>query len=298
LEIDVPVDLRQRVSWSIVLAIALVPLGMLEVRPMKLKGLDKVTSQNLALELAVVVGALVVLGGILLYVHQRYVFFLGPSDFPVFGISGFLDYVKRGVVELLLVLGTSYVLAGVSTTVIDRAKKGGSLLRYLILFLLLEAIVFAASVWRRLFVLELEYGLTRERVYGMILLLTLVVLSLVMVGRYVKKIYVGWLVVELVAVVLFVVGAMLIDVDRMVVRVMPPKSEGKIDYEYLTGLSADGLAGWVLSYEYARKVVENYSSDSEAMVDEDIGIWPESMARLRISECYRMWDLSRSLITI
>ena len=193
-----------------------------------------------------------------LIIQFRYLFTSVPeTQLHQFGINTYSEYVRKGFIEMTLVSVIVYLVSASSFLVYRASEKTKSWLKKFNLLLLAEMLIFIISIFRRVILYQVEHGLTRIRVYGMMLLLMLIGLTIILWFRQVKKQLKNWYLYEIGVVVVMIFLSALLNVDKLIATVLHPTVNNEIDYTYIVRLSADGYDGWEKAWQHARELVIN-----------------------------------------
>lgn len=185
---------------------------------------------------------IIILGfGLYLLLSWSYLFIQVPleTDLIKFGVSTYSEYVRRGFVELLLAAGFTFAILWVGIS--------AKLHKYLQYLLAGELVVYILTVFRRVYIYQQYHGLSVARVYGSVFLIWLI---FILISELLKK--PKYLAISVA--VLTVMG--LVNVEGYISRNNPPTVNNRIDYVYLSSISADGYYGWKMALEHTRAVLD------------------------------------------
>ncbi|MBI2617696.1 DUF4173 domain-containing protein [Candidatus Gottesmanbacteria bacterium] len=208
--------------------------------------------------------------GVFLLIQWPYVFISVPfeTDLSRFGVATYSEYVKKGFGELLNVSILIYILIWIGLIIRRQTQNTGrSLLAILQLFLLGEYLLFLFSIARRIFLYQEYHGWSLGRVYGGFLLLWIMLMAVTLALRHmwVKR----WVIVEVTGSILIIIVLGLFNAEQFLATVHPPTVNKRVDYVYLSRLSADGVEGWKKAFDHAREVLQNSSYDNTILIDKE-----------------------------
>lgn len=190
-----------------------------------------------------------------LIIQAPYVFVkvAAETDLSRFGVATYSEYVTRGFFELLIVSFIVYILLWVGLLTIRKSEEKKPLLKNIQLVLLVELLVFVFSIFRRVYLYFNLHGLTLIRIYGSIFLVALALMILTLGARYFSK--KKWIAVEVAALTFCLIFIGLFNAERFILA-NPPTVNKRVDYMYLSRLSADGYGGWTSSLAHAEKILD------------------------------------------
>jgi hypothetical protein len=256
-------ELLQEIPWRIVfsfiLMIACVPLVSPKARRVYLSPGSVLSRIQLTRELTMVMAAsaLVILSFIVVQWPYVFVNVKAETDLSQYGIATYAEYVKKGFIELLRVSGFIYLLLWTGLTVLRQSHTRSRMLTALQWIIMGEFAVILISIARRVYLYQLYHGLTLVRVYGTLCLVFLSLLTLTLAGRHLsRRIRFGRIEGGIVIMFFLVVGFW--NVELYIVHTHPPTVNNRVDNVYLSRLSADGVDGWVQSYDHAKQVIGKY----------------------------------------
>lgn len=253
LVINIPV----RIVQTLLVAAAVIPFLVLKITDRFVSPLQHRSLAQFRTEMAVAIGSVSALIGLFLLIQFRYLFASVPeTELHQFGIATYSEYVRRGFSELVVVACLVYGLVGASLAVVRQDWFKNQLLRNLNIVLLAEGLVFIFSIFRRVLLYQAEHGLTRVRLYGSLFLVVLIALTIVLLLRHLVKGMVNWYQYEVALVVAGILGASLLNTDRLIATVFQPSVNDQIDYVYISRLSGDGVEGWLDTIAHSRSVLD------------------------------------------
>jgi len=210
-------------------------------------------------ELTVVVAMVGALLLTFLIIQAPYVFASVPfeTDLTRFGVATYSEYVRKGFGELLFVVFIVYgvlwlarIAKGLTATPGERKAVR---LASGILFGL--TVIFILSIARRVYLYQAYHGWSLIRIYGLWLLLWISALLATLGLRDYKKPSIPWVNIEILLSLCWVAWLGMFNAELFIVRTHPPTVNKRIDYIYLSRLSADGYDGWKEAYGFARKTL-------------------------------------------
>ena len=105
------------------------------------------------------------------------------------------------------------------------------------------------------------FGLTQIRLYGLLVLIVCALFIVMTALRFSFRIYQQGQLAELVILVVLLMVSSVMNLDQLIAgyTLQQSKIEAQ-DYLLLTDLSADSVAGWIGSYQYAVTIVQEYNN--------------------------------------
>jgi hypothetical protein len=204
-----------------------------------------------------------------LLVQWRYVFVNVSAETSLadFGVATFSEYVKKGFRELTQasVLIFSLIWAGLIVAR-SQKKEATKLLKAVQLVILTEFFVFIISIFRRVWLYQRFHGWTSARIYGGVFLFWLTGMAVFLGLRHFQE--KRWVIWEIVLTSLVVFSMAFFPIDNLVVN-NPPTVNNRVDYVYLSRLSADGRQGWINALDYAESVLSDPELRSKAQLNEE-----------------------------
>ena len=250
------ISLLQRLFFTLFILSVFSPLIILKRQTKIYSPIPQIESLALIHEFTVVMGLVALTLGSFLVVQAPYVFVNVPFETSLsqFGLNTYSEYVRRGFSELLLVGAIIYILVWVGLLMLrGQTAKRKQYLRYTQMFVFAEFAIFIISLFRRIWLYQAYHGLSLIRIYGGIFLLWLSCITLILVLRhFVKR---KWVMAEVGITVIFVILTGLFNAEDFIARVHPPTVNKRIDYIYLSRMSADGYMGWKMAFDQAEKVL-------------------------------------------
>lgn len=218
-------------------------------------------------ELSVVIAMVNIVLGVFLFIQWKYLFLqsVTPVDLKRFGLTTYSEYVRRGFAELLLATAIVYCLSWL-VNLTRKLKTERDILSLLDPILAVQISIFILSIVRRVILYTQYHGLSLVRIYGLWFLVGLTGLFLTLYLRSLRP-KIRWVTVELVfgAVMVIILGT--VNFESIIVRVLPPTVNNKTDYVYLSRLSADGVDGWLVSYDAARRELADSRYNHKSYLD-------------------------------
>lgn len=220
--------------FSLFAAALIVPTAMMKV--FKLPHLEFIKTNSLAIEIKIAMAMISAVLASFLAVQWKYIFANVPQEtsLAIYGVSTFSEYATRGFGEFLLVSAIIY-----AAVFLGRNYKLWRIL------LTGEYLIFFASMLRRIYLYQAFHGWTLARIYGGIFLIWLAGMALLATKFKAKSI---WSSAILAIVLLFNAEGWMLH--------KPPTVNGRVDYVYLSGLSAAGYKGWLEAAHYSQSVLE------------------------------------------
>ena len=259
--------LISRISRSIWIFFAALPLLLLKIkRPWRSPFAPFRVHTSSA---GIIVGLVALVVGSYLVIQSEYIFASveNEPELAEFGVATFSEYVTQGFFELSLVASIIYLVLWLSV-LSYRGHKAPTRLKYAALSLFGISSIFIASIFRRVSLYQQYHGLSLTRVYGLLFLLWLSAMFVFLVMRFFKKR--PWMYAEtIVSVAVFVIFGYW-NAEAYIATQNPPTVNERIDYVYLSRMSADGVAGWDKAMDFARHtlLVEDFTSD-DGLIDHD-----------------------------
>ncbi len=240
-----------RVVISLVLFGAFLPIVFMErTRKIEARFLTKFVPRTEVTVLVILVAAIL---GAFLVVQWPYVFakVAKETELTKFGVATYSEYVKKGFGEFVMVAVIVYGVTRLALGILKKAPRLG-VLAVAQGVLLVEFLVFLASVFRRVYLYQEFHGWSLGRLYGGIFLVWVAALVVVLVARHlVRRELLG---AEIVLTLVMVLTFGLFNAEGFLVS-RPPTVNGRVDYVYLARLGSGGNEGWVEAYRQARGVL-------------------------------------------
>ena len=228
--------------------------------------------------------AVVILQGLFVIfsvVQLRY-FLVSGDELKAMGIN-FSDYTRRGYGEMLF---TCFLAMGVMWMIGE--MKGFEKRKGLVKLYATEIWLFVATATRRNYFYQANNGFTRVRLWGFGLSLLITAMVIVLLVKIVKeKGEVFWAKGVLVLIVSFILVLNLANIDGLIAK-RPAKINGKIDYNYLTGMSSDAWPIWekMLTENEAKEEEED---NLEAVIVNHWFLWKKDRLEKQASANWQNW---------
>lgn len=263
-------NLFLRVFFSGFIGFLLLPYLLLKRKNTFNSPLNLLKKINFLNEMSVIMALVGLVMGVFLIIQWPYVFVKVPfeTDLSRFGVATYSEYVRKGFFELLRVSLFVYGLIWTGLIALRGNKtKEGNILRYIQTAVMVEFFVFLFSIFRRIWLYQTYHGWSLVRVYGSFFLLWIFGISIFLALRHFweKRFVVG----EIIFTVLIVFSIGILNVESFIVNSHPPTVNKKIDYVYLSRLSADGYVGWDKAFFQAKETIDKYEFKSEQLNREE-----------------------------
>lgn len=216
-----------------------------------------------------------------LVIQFKYLAIGDLADLTAFGIPTFSEYVRKGFIELVLTTGLVYT-ASAAGLILYRTFKPSKIHLFINLLLIFLSLVLAAMAYRRVYLYMAEHGLTHMRIYGIMVLLIIMLFLITLFARYIIKNHKLYQ-IELLGASLIVFVFGIANTDYLLARTAPPTVNRKVDYNYLSRLSADDAKSWVIVYEEIKKNTLPIIDKENLSLEERIEVLRASWAISRIS---------------
>lgn len=260
-------SLQSHLMFTAVLFAHLLPLAMIK-RNYPAMGRNVTPSRSYAFEFSVVQLLVTFVLGAFLVIQFPYVFVNVPfeTDLSKFGVKTYSEYVTKGFGEFLFIASIVYAILWLGLFALrSRTLHEKNILLPLQLLLFGEFAVFLLSLFRRVYLYGASHGLSLIRIYGAVFLLWVSGIAVILLVRHFKR---GvWVKFEVALSVAFLVVVGLFNAEKFIVTVAPPTVNNRIDYVYMSRMSADGYAGWQQSFAYAKRVIE--TQEQQPVIDKD-----------------------------
>ncbi len=255
-----------QIPWRIILTIIIIistfPFVLPNTRHVFFSPGYLLSRLQMTREFTIVMGAVAIVMASFIVIQWPYIFVsvAAETDLSAYGVETYAEYVQKGFIELLRVSAFIYILLWFGLSAIRHSDRRPQWLFATQLVVLAEFVVLLLSIFRRVYLYQLHHGLTLIRVYGTFFLIWLTIMALMLLARHFSRrfrfAYVeGFAILAL----LFVVGYW--NVERYIVLNHPPTVNKKVDYVYLSRMSADGVDGWVAAFEHTRQVLAQYEEN-------------------------------------
>ena len=224
-------------------------------------------TRELTQEMTIVMSLVAVTLASFLVIQWQYIFVSVPkeTDLHQFGVKTYSEYVQRGFFELILISLVLYALIWIGLVTIRIAgERKGALLRWVQILVLGEFGIFVLSIFRRIYLYQLHHGWSLVRLYGGFFLLGITFFAITLLLRhfYEKR----WVIVEGVGVLVLLTLFSLFNAEHFIATTHPPTVNNRIDFVYLSRMSADGTAGWQQAYTYANEIL---AKDYQGKINHD-----------------------------
>ena len=237
-------ELKTRIMLSLALASVTVPLLFIPIQQQT--GL-RLRRLPLAKEFTVVMGLVAIVIAAFLVIEWPYVFASVPKETELqkFGINTYSEYVQEGFNWFLG--ATVFIFGLVWLGLLMRAWRIAQIA------VLGGFFVFLISIFRRIWLYQTYHGMTLVRAYGGFFVLTIALFTTTLLLRHVWR--KPWVYLEMVWVGLLLILLGTVNVENYIATVSPPTVNGRVDYVYLSRMSADGYKGWLKAYTYAEETL-------------------------------------------
>ena len=226
-------------------------------------------SQKYLREFVVVMTLVSCIMAAFLIVQWQYIFVSVPAetDLSRFGVQTYSEYVTKGFIELLQVAVLLYSLLWAGLLLLRRNNFNHMFLKMMQYVVVGEFVLFAASVLRRVHLYQAYHGLTLIRVYGALFLLWLLVMIVTLAARHMTRRPVVQYEIIFTLIILVFIG--LHNTEAFIATSSPPTVNDRVDYIYLSRLSADGVVGWKQAYNHAKEVLANPQFNSGKVIGQE-----------------------------
>lgn len=211
-------------------------------------------------ELTIVMSVVALIIASFIIIQWPYVFVNVKSEIDLsrFGVATYAEYVTKGFLELLRVSVFIYVLLWLGLTSLRQNEVKPKALSILQWIVMSEFFVIVLSIARRVYLYQMYHGLTLIRVYGFFFLVWLACMAITLAGRHVtNKVRFG-AIEGLITIILFMILGVW-NVEHYIAVSHPPTVNKRVDYVYLSRMSADGVDGWISAYTHAKQIIEQYT---------------------------------------
>ncbi len=278
-------QLPDRVVVSLIALVMVVPLLFLKI-PREFKPPTGWWQKEVGgIEAAIAIFMVAAVLILFLIIQSPYVFasVAAETDLSKFGVVTYSEYVRKGFIELLMVLGIGYGLMWGGLLTWRGAGRGSRALILSQVTLGSALLVFAMSVLRRIGLYQEFHGWSLIRIYGGIGVILAMAMLLVLITRHFKE--AKWVRLEAVLVGLTIVFVSWFNAEEFVAATHPPTVNGRVDHIYLSRLSADGYEGWKMSWQHADKIL---AADMQTKK-----LYSRDELREIIYSEYAIWNLSK-----
>lgn len=225
---------------------------------------------NLTREITVVMTLVALTLGVFLLVQWPYIFINVPKeiDLSAYSVKTYSEYVRRGFTELLFV--SLFVYSILWAGLISFRKN--TILKSRILFVvqmvvLGEFFLFLLSIFRRIALYQEYHGWSLVRIYGGIFLLWVTAIATTLFLRHFTK--KRFVIAEVMTTGTLLLFFAFFNAENFIVTTHPPTVNKRIDYVYLSRMSADGYQGWKKAYGYSQNVLNDRNLDKETIINRD-----------------------------
>lgn len=219
-------------------------------------------------EITIVMGLVSVVLASFLIIQWPYIFANVPfeTDLSKVGVATYSEYVRRGFIELLKVSAFVYSLIWLGLIALRGRKTGEkTVLTWIQMVVIAEFFVFVSSIFRRIWLYQELHGWSLVRIYGGFFLIWLIGITVFLAARhYVKK---SWVVAEILFTCIFIVAIGFFNAEKFIVENHPPTVNKRIDYVYLSRISADGYEGWKQAYTFAKTTLTRIHAAKNQLID-------------------------------
>lgn len=220
-------------------------------------------------EMIIVMALVALVVGLFLLIQWPYVFASVAAEINLskFGVATYSEYVKRGFFELLAVSAILYGVLWAGLLAKRRGTQQANIFSVIQAAVFLEFGLFILSIFRRIWLYQHYHGWSLVRIYGGFLLLWIGLMVVTLAGRHVLP-KLRWVVFEVAVTAAVILFVGFVHAEYFVAVVNPPTVNGRIDYVYLSRLSADGYKGWKKSYDWAKQTLSNPFLLTKPMLDQ------------------------------
>jgi hypothetical protein len=241
----------KHIVLSLIVFVGLLPLLNITYKPF-LSPLRFLRSRSYSTEYAVMMTMVAAVLMTFVIVQWQYIFM--PSvkgvDLTQFGFQTYSAYVQKGFNEFIAVSLFVFSLLWIGLVTLNKPGKKSYLLGVQLVVLAEFAIILAAF-FRRIWLYQSYHGMTLVRFYGGYFVAVIGLLALTLLGRHLwnKR----WIVIESLVLIAAVIGLGLFNIEAYIAQ-HPPTVNERVDYTYLSRLSADGYDGWLKAYDWSTQV--------------------------------------------
>ena len=257
-------ELPVRIFLSFLTICIITPLIFPKIRRVFLSPGNVLGRIRISHELTIVMAVISLVIASFIIIQWPYVFanVKAETDLSRYGVATYAEYVKKGFIELLQVSAFIYALLWIGLIAIrQKISEKSRALSFFQWIVMGEFLIILLSIARRVYLYQLYHGLTLIRVYGSFFLVWLACMALTLAGRHItRKVRFGYIEGMITIMLFIILGAW--NVESFIVTIHPPTVNKRIDYIYLSRMSADGVNGWVKAYEHAKQIIEKYSKTS------------------------------------
>jgi len=257
-------ELPWRIVFSIILICVSLPLVFPDVKRIAVSPGQILGRFKFSRELTIVMGVTALVIASFIAIQWPYIFanVRAETDLSQFGVATYAEYVKKGFVELLRACVFIYGLIWMGLTALRQIRENKSKLLTILQWVVMgEFLVVLVSIFRRVYLYQSLHGLTLIRIYGALFLVWLLFMTITIAGRHVtNKIRFGLWEGIFTLLIFVVIGTW--NAEKYIAIQFPPTVNHRIDYVYLSRLSADGADGWVMAYNHAKQIILQYFAET------------------------------------
>jgi len=250
--------LWQHLLFSLILFVCLLPLLFLFGRPEFASPLQQLARYSVIIEVTVVMVITTIVLGSFLIVQWPYVFVTVAyeTDLSRFGVATYSEYVRRGFIELLMATIWVYGLVWLGLIAMRNKAKSlsHSVLNKVQLVVLAQLALLILSVFRRIWLYQNLHGWSLVRIYGGIILFWILGMAVFLALRH--RWQKPWVIPETIFSGLLVLFILFFNSEHFIASTHPPTVNKRIDYLYLSRMSADGYKGWRQSYDNSTEILQ------------------------------------------
>lgn len=260
----------RRIIWSAVVFTILFPFLAYKLKADVASPLKDLKRNAFVHEYSVIMILVAAVFALFLIVQWPYVFakVAFETDMSKFGVATYSEYVRKGFGELLFIAVLMYSLLWAGLIILkNKFEHQKSILKPMQMIVLVEFAIFILSIFRRIGLYVDSHGWSLVRLYGMFLLLWVGMMTLTLTLRHFYHKHFVILEATITAGLLLFIG--FFNAEGFIARFNPPTVNNRIDYVYLSRMSADGYYGWIEAYEFAEDVLTKNDPDSKKILDKD-----------------------------
>lgn len=263
-------NLYKRMIFSLFLFLALIPFMILKKSSVFRSPIRLFKRLNFTNEMSVIMILVAIVTSLFLIIQWPYVFVNVPfeTDLSKFGVTTYSEYVRKGFDELLKISLFLYGLIWSGLIVLRENKsKRKNVLKYVQLVVIAEFIIFLFSIARRIWLYQEYHGWSLIRIYGGFFVFWIMGITIFLTLRHFWQ--KRWVIGEMTFTVFVIFLLGIINVESFIVKSHPPTVNKKVDYVYLSRLSADGYIGWEKAYNHAKTTIIQYNKRSSILTREE-----------------------------
>lgn len=257
---DIMERLIQHIFLSLVLFVGLLPLLNISYTEFK-SPLRFLRSRSFGTEYSVVMTLVAMVLALFVVLQWQYVFIpaVDGVDLAQFGFNTYSEYVQKGFGEMIAATLFVFSLIWLGLVILNKPGKKSYLLGVQLL-VLAEFGVILAAFFRRIWLYQYFHGMTLVRFFGGYFVAVVGLLALSLLARHLWRR--NWITVELVLLSAAAVLLGFINIERYIVD-HPPTVNKRVDYSYLSRLSADGYMGWLKAYDWSQQVHQQLATQTQ-----------------------------------